>query len=96
MKTFLFLIILFAIFSCNTTQNYVQRSDVAITDKDTSNLWILNSDVGPEIYKIWSSGIFGDKTKVFLINENEFNSLLVKSKRINEVSISQPDGVSRR
>lgn len=77
MKKLLFLS--FIAFGCKTVKPYIQHSEVTIVTQDTSKIWILNNDHGPIIYNVWSKGLYGNKTKAYLVDSVEFANLRKKS-----------------
>lgn len=94
MKKYLFILIfgIFCMTNCTTSKIYVQRSPVAVTDKDTLNVWFLSSETGSFMYAVWMSGAYGDKTKVYLVNSKEFQELVSKSRKQFDASLPSKNG----
>jgi hypothetical protein len=77
------LILLLGIMSgCKTNQTLVQRSDVAFENIKTNEIYICKCGTGTTIYQTWMTGIYGDTTKVHLIDSVEFEVLSNKPTRI--------------
>jgi len=84
MKSVFFLIgvvVLGLAVSCQSHTSLIQKSDVAIMTKDSTHMWILNKDIGGLIYQQWMEGVFGDRTKVYLIELTEFEGLVKTTKK---------------
>lgn len=58
-----------------STPNLIRPSDFTLVTKDKTKLWIANTYVGEHLYKSWKSGVFGNKTQVYLVDTNQFKAL---------------------
>jgi hypothetical protein len=67
---------------CSNTRTLVQRSDVAFENIKTNEIYICKCGTGTTIYRTWMTGIYGDTTKVHLMDSVEFEVLSNKPTRI--------------
>jgi hypothetical protein len=73
-----FIILLVGIMSgCASNQTFIKHSDVTIVKGN--DLYISDEAQGPLIYRMWSSGCYGDSVKVHLVDTVTFNKLSKKS-----------------
>jgi hypothetical protein len=53
----------------------IKHSEILIASPDTSVVWILNTQHGNLIANTWMSGAYGTKTRVVVVNQEEFEQL---------------------
>lgn len=55
-------------------ESLVKQSDVVVTNKDESIVYIKNNEIGRLIHPTWADGTYGPAT-VYLVDEKDFNRL---------------------
>jgi len=75
----LFIVMGLAIVGCQSPQTLIIKSDFTITNMDSTKLWIKDTDFGKHLYDAWKTGVYGNDTKVYLLDSTEFNNLVGKS-----------------
>ena len=59
-------------FGCSSTQTCVQVSDVAKKTVDGKHVYFLDNETGKMVYRIWTTGVYGNKTKPHLVDSIRF------------------------
>jgi hypothetical protein len=73
-----------AIGGCQSPQTLIMKSDFTAVNQDSTKLWIKDTEFGKFLYKSWKNGVYGNDTKVYLLDSTEFNNLVgTKSKSKN-------------
>ena len=68
-----------AIGGCQSPQTLIMKSDFTAVNQDSTKLWIKDTEFGKFLYKSWKNGVYGNDTKVYLLDSTEFNNLVGKS-----------------
>jgi|688.fasta_scaffold06268_8 hypothetical protein len=80
----LFIVMGLAIGGCQSPQTLIMKSDFTAVNQDSTKLWIKDTEFGKHLYNAWKTGVYGDDTKVYLLDSTEFNNLVgTKSKSKN-------------
>ena len=73
-----------AIVGCQSPQTLIVKSDITVVNQDSTKLWIKDTDFGRNLYNAWKTGVYGNDTKVYLLDSTRFNNLVgTKSKTKN-------------
>ena len=55
-------------------ESLIKQSDVVVTNKEETVIWIKNNEIGRLIHGTWVNGTYGPAT-VYLVDEQDFNRL---------------------
>ncbi len=91
MKKYFLILVVGIMSGCASNQTFIKRSEVAIVSDDNKKLYICDKNQGPMIYRQWLTGVYGDSTKVLLVDTATFNKMCKKSIPYN---ISRGNGVT--
>jgi hypothetical protein len=80
----LIIIVGLAIVGCQSPQTLIVKSDFTVVNQDSTKMWIKDTEFGRYLYKSWKTGVYGDDTKVYLLDSTRFDNLVgTKSKSKN-------------
>jgi hypothetical protein len=75
----LIIIVGLAIVGCQSPQTLIVKSEFTVVNQDSTKLWIKDTDFGKHLYNAWKSGVYGNDTKVYLVDSTGFENLVGKS-----------------
>lgn len=75
MKKIIIVLVLGTMFGCSTTQTCVQVSPVAKRTVDGKHVYFLDNETGSMVYRIWTTGVYGDEIKPHLVDSIKFISI---------------------
>ena len=68
-----------AIVGCQSPQTLIVKSEFTVVNQDSTKLWIKDTDFGKHLYNAWKTGVYGEDTKVYLVDSAGFENLVGKS-----------------
>lgn len=72
----IFIIVGLAIVGCQSPQTLIVKSDFTVVNQDSTKLWIKDSEFGRNLYNAWKTGVYGEDTKVYLLDSVRFDNLV--------------------
>ena len=84
----LIIIVGLAIVGCQSPQTLIVKSDFTVVNQDSTKLWIKNTDFGKNLYNTWKTGIYGDNTKVYLLDSVRFDNLVGNKQKSKNSTVS--------
>lgn len=84
----LIIIVGLAIVGCQSPQTLIVKSDFTVINQDSTKLWIRNTDFGKNLYNTWKTGIYGDNTKVYLLDSVRFDNLVGNKQKSKNSTVS--------
>jgi hypothetical protein len=84
----LIIIVGLAIVGCQSPQTLIVKSDFTVINQDSTKLWIKDTDFGKNLYNTWKTGIYGDNTKVYLLDSVRFDILVGNKQKSKNSTVS--------
>lgn len=84
----LIIIVGLAIVGCQSPQTLIMKSDFTVINQDSTKLWIKDTDFGKNLYNTWKTGIYGDNTKVYLLDSVRFDILVGNKQKSKNSTVS--------
>ena len=84
----LFIVMGLAIVGCQSPQTLIVKSNITVVNQDSTKLWIKDTDFGRTIYNAWKSGVYGDDTKVYLLDSTQFDNLVGTKPKTKNPTVS--------
>ena len=84
----LIIIVGLAIVGCQSPQTLIVKSDFTVVNQDSTKLWIKDTDFGKNLYNTWKTGIYGDNTKVYLLDSVRFDNLVGNKQKSKNSTVS--------
>jgi hypothetical protein len=84
----LLIIVGLAIVGCQSPQTLIVKSDFTAVNQDSTKLWIKDSEFGRHLYKAWKSGVYGEDTKVYLLDSTRFDNLVSTKLKTKNPTVS--------
>ena len=75
MKKIIIGLVLGVLFGCSSTQTCVQVSPVAKRTMDGKHIYFLDNETGSMVYRLWTTGVYGNDTIPHLVDSMEFVSI---------------------
>lgn len=77
-----------AIVGCQSPQTLIVKSEFAVVNQDSTKLWIKDTEFGRNLYNVWKSGVYGDETKVYLMDSVRFDNLVGTKQKTKNSTVS--------
>ena len=84
----LIIIVGLAIVGCQSPQTLIVKSEFTVVNQDSTKLWIKDTDFGRNLYKSWKSGVYGNDTKVYLLDSVRFENLVGNKQKTKNPTVS--------
>ena len=84
----LIIIVGLTIVGCQSPQTLIVKSDFTVINQDSTKLWIKDTDFGKNLYNTWKTGIYGDNTKVYLLDSVRFDILVGNKQKSKNSTVS--------
>ena len=84
----LIIIVGLAIVGCQSPQTLIVKSEFTVVNQDSTKLWIKDTDFGKNLYNTWKTGIYGDNTKVYLLDSVRFDILVGNKQKSKNSTVS--------
>lgn len=84
----LFIIVGLAIGGCQSSQTLIVKSEFSVVNQDSTKLWIKDTEFGRNLYNVWKSGVYGDETKVYLMDSVRFDNLVGTKQKTKNSTVS--------
>jgi hypothetical protein len=84
----LVIIVGLAIVGCQSPQTLIVKSDITVVNQDSTKLWIKDTDFGRNLYNAWKTGVYGNDTKVYLLDSTQFDNLVGTKPKTKNPTVS--------
>lgn len=84
----IFIILGLAIVGCQSPQTLIVKSEFTVVNQDSTKLWIKDTEFGRNLYNVWKSGVYGDETKVYLMDSVRFDNLVGTKQKTKNPTVS--------
>lgn len=84
----IFIIVGLAIVGCQSPQTLIVKSDFTVVNQDSTKLWIRDTEFGRNLYNTWRTGVYGEDTKVYLLDSVRFDNLVATKVKTKNPTVS--------